>query len=711
MARVANLLRTNWFISGLVIFLLFWIWLIKPQILRLPKDFSYQAEVISVDNPYDETALEFKGERYSKTDFNYQVIGRQGRILEIRNTFDVKTLDGKQIFKAEPVYGIDAMNGRHVAGFGDKDRQGYLFAPRGLRKDQSFDFWHPSTDRPLHMKFVGEEYLHGLKVYKYEKENTEAFDQTSLMTFLPGVPEERGIKLASNVFAWFEPVSGYLVKMDDFSTDYFYFDIKTGERIHPYNKFTNVYSERSIREHVQQAIREKNMVLFIVYGVPLLILIWVIVLLLMKFNLPLVVKTTAYLKERRIELLVLLIAIVASLTGFWFVSKYVNSLRSAQLELESHEVSQLIESRVDNFVAVLLGARGFLEGSSEVTRTDWRDYVRALDIENYFKGVQGVGYAKVVLPAEKSAFEQTVRAEGFPNFTIRTIESRPLYTSIVYLEPFNERNQRAFGYDMFSEETRRKAMTLARDSGAPAASGRVTLLQEKDTNVQPGFLIYVPAYLRGSSAVTIDDRVKNIIGYVYSPFRIGDFMDGVLGEKRFDLEFHVYDGLIVNVTNQIFDYPINSHGDSGKNTIFRKVETIYIAGHPWTIEYLGYDKEWTGSIEDWLVYLVLVAGLITSGLLWGMVRVIVQSQKKAVAFADKATKDLQHNLEKISEEKKRLQAVELDLKTRAKGLEGKLEEVEKINESMIDREKKMIELKDKISQLESKLGDQKNKGY
>ena len=42
----------------------------------------------------------------------------------------------------------------------------------------------------------------------------------------------------------------------------------------------------------------------------------------------------------------------------------------------------------------------------------------------------------------------------------------------------NNRNQVAIGFDMFTEAVRRQAMETARDTGSPAASGRVILVQE-----------------------------------------------------------------------------------------------------------------------------------------------------------------------------------------------------------------------------------------
>ena len=118
-------------------------------------------------------------------------------------------------------------------------------------------------------------------------------------------------------------------------------------------------------------------------------------------------------------------------------------------------------------------------------------------------GIQGMGYALFVAPEEKEAHIESVRAEGFPEYTIRPEGEREMYTSIIYLEPFDERNRQAFGYDMFSNDVRRTAMEQARDTGQPKMTGRITLVQEIDEDVQAGFLIYVPYYRNGTTNETI----------------------------------------------------------------------------------------------------------------------------------------------------------------------------------------------------------------
>ncbi|NJK96071.1 MAG: hypothetical protein HC905_15225 [Bacteroidales bacterium] len=103
---------------------------------------------------------------------------------------------------------------------------------------------------------------------------------------------------------------------------------------------------------------------------------------------------------------------------------------------------------------------------------------------------------------------EKIRSEGYSDYSIKPEFSREIYTSIIYLEPFTGRNLRAFGYDMFSEPIRRKAMELARDYNMVALSGKVILVQETDKDVQAGVLMYVPVYIKRMPINNVAGRQK-----------------------------------------------------------------------------------------------------------------------------------------------------------------------------------------------------------
>jgi hypothetical protein len=55
-----------------------------------------------------------------------------------------------------------------------------------------------------------------------------------------------------------------------------------------------------------------------------------------------------------------------------------------------------------------------------------------------------MGFSRVIRPHQKYDFIGSIQKEGYPDFQITPEGDRDIYTSIVYLEPFDERNKRAF---------------------------------------------------------------------------------------------------------------------------------------------------------------------------------------------------------------------------------------------------------------------------
>ena len=208
--------------------------------------------------------------------------------------------------------------------------------------------------------------------------------------------------------------------------------------------------------------------------------------------------------------------------------------------------------------------------------------VESLHLEENYKGIQGVGFSLVVPKSLKDLHVATIRNDGFPGYTLHPEGDRDIYTSIIYLEPFNWRNQRAFGYDMFSEPVRHAAMEQARDQGKTSMSGKVVLVQETDKQVQSGFLMYLPVYKKGSTPVTLEERRTQILGWVYAPFRIGDLMLGLGGEHTGDLDVEVYDGEAVADSMRMYDSYTGEHHESGFSNL-RTVKRVEINGHTWTL--------------------------------------------------------------------------------------------------------------------------------
>ncbi|MDZ4132393.1 MAG: CHASE domain-containing protein, partial [Dethiobacteria bacterium] len=245
----------------------------------------------------------------------------------------------------------------------------------------------------------------------------------------------------------------------------------------------------------------------------------------------------------------------------------------------NHVQNDLID-RIHRYEMVLQGGAGLFAASEEVTRNEWQAYCEYQQTVELYPGVQGVGFAKVIQPPDLASHLEEIRAEGFPGYRVWPEGDRDLYTAIIFLEPFDERNQRAFGFDMLSEPVRRAAMEQARDSGVASISGKVTLVQETGEDVQPGFLMYVPVYAKGLPLETPENREIAIEGYVYAPFRMNDLIQNIFPDPNFAIDFEIYDGIEISSETLLFD----SHISSVKyRSMFTSQVALDLYGSQWTI--------------------------------------------------------------------------------------------------------------------------------
>ena len=207
-----------------------------------------------------------------------------------------------------------------------------------------------------------------------------------------------------------------------------------------------------------------------------------------------------------------------------------------------------IQSKLATIQAILDSTSGLFTASKAVNLEEFATFYQSLHLRNdTLKGVQGVGFAAVVPNNNIPAFEATIRRGGLPTFHVHPAGKRPLTTAIVYLQPDDWRNQRAKGYDMYSETTRREAMRTSASTGSTTLSGPVRLLQETDVKPQVGALIYTPIYRTPEiSFTTSEQRLKHLEGWAYSPLRISDFLESAFSKINnshlHEAHFRVYDG-------------------------------------------------------------------------------------------------------------------------------------------------------------------------
>lgn len=318
-----------------------------------------------------------------------------------------------------------------------------------------------------------------------------------------------------------------------------------------------------------------------------------------------------------------------------------------QFELLANELSKTLAERMTDHERILLAGAGLFDASHKVTREDWQAFIQRLNLSNRYPGIQGVGFSQIVSPSERSQFESEIRAQGFADFSIRPAGLREPLSAIIYLEPFSGRNLAAFGFDMLSESTRRQAMLTAAQSGETRLSGKVTLMQETHGKVQPGLLMYVPVYRTGQPLSNPTERMQALRGFVYSPYRVHDLLNGIFANRSLAIDFELYATPAGDPQQLLF----SSLGEQPTQLAALSQRELNLHGQTWLLKFYA-PAGFAASLLHSQLPLLSLGGLI-SLLLFFLVNSLSRRREQAQNLANRMTEQLRRQEQdlRLSEER------------------------------------------------------------
>jgi signal transduction histidine kinase/ActR/RegA family two-component response regulator len=295
------------------------------------------------------------------------------------------------------------------------------------------------------------------------------------------------------------------------------------------------------------------------------------------------------------------------------------------------EITHDLKDRLRFYENVLRGASGLFGTMANVTRDEWHAYVRGLQIEQSYPGIQGVGYAIHLDARVPQADDSGGRAIVYPQFSVFPPGTRPEHATIVSVEPVTSRDPPVLGFDMFSDPACREAMVRARDSGKVAMTAKVNLVQESEAGTQAGFFIFLPVYERELPRTTVAQRQAAIAGYFYAPIRAAEFVSGISRDSSAGIATKLFDGEAIEPDHLIFE---SSRGEPSHQ--FRATSFMHVFGHPWSMQFQSLPK-FDASIDRSKWRLALVAGLLTSVLLFAILLQLSMTRQRALALAERMT--------------------------------------------------------------------------
>jgi PAS domain S-box-containing protein len=339
------------------------------------------------------------------------------------------------------------------------------------------------------------------------------------------------------------------------------------------------------------------------------------------------------------------IPIIAFLTGILLTAAVFFGIRYNQQQIDERHLINVsariqghIQERIGTYANALQGGASLYAASRYVNKLEWRRYVESLDMQRRYPGIRGLG---VVLPADKSsatAFVYAMRKDNTPDFTIKPIpdvlpEDTPFmqHFVVVYIEPVAG-NEAAIGLDLASEPRRRAAALMSRETGNPAITSRITLVQ--DDRHEAGFLLFVPMYREPTGSSTPEMLRWYFHGWIYVPFTARDFFASAMIAESAEVRLRIYDGAHADPAELVYD----SAGDAA--AVFRASHRsqMLLFGHDFTVEW---QETAAFARQDPLLPIALSAAFVLlSGLLAAFIATLLSQKDRAIHFADRMSAEL-----------------------------------------------------------------------
>ncbi|MEI6347438.1 MAG: CHASE domain-containing protein [Bacteroidota bacterium] len=346
---------------------------------------------------------------------------------------------------------------------------------------------------------------------------------------------------------------------------------------------------------------------------------------------------------------ILITCIGLTLMASIYTYRDVEAQKNKEFELVCNELKTKIDTRLHAHAQLLRSGASFFVASDSAKRDEWKNFIDNSKLDINLPGIQGVGYSCIIQKNQLKHHIQSIRNEGFSDYNVKPSGDRDIYTSIIYLEPFSGRNLRAFGYDMFSEPIRRKAMEQARDLDVAALSGKVVLVQETDKDLQAGTLMYVPVYKKKMPTNTIQERRAAIVGWVYSPYRMYDLMNGVLGSRDFvdnsRIRLQLFDEENLSEASLLYDSQKKDSIVNNKLANRKLLIPLTFNGKKWTLLFSQSNQQF--SYFKSRVFIVSFSGLIISLLIFSLLFSLFNTKIKAQEIAEQLTSELKESKDRF----------------------------------------------------------------
>jgi diguanylate cyclase (GGDEF)-like protein/PAS domain S-box-containing protein len=330
-------------------------------------------------------------------------------------------------------------------------------------------------------------------------------------------------------------------------------------------------------------------------------------------------------------LIVAIVGIAASIAVWGLTVTSEDRTIAREDAQRSANQANVLQSGISDYLDKLYSVRALFDASSHaITRDEFERFSNALLVNR--TAILNLAWIPRVKRDERAAHELSAAIDGLPDYHIRAVGSdgslpvspdRDEYFPKFYST--EARTSPAYGLDNTDGGAREQALAHIRDENVLSISP--PLLLHIGNGDRRGFWAALPVYARGVPHESVDERRRNLIGYVQGVFQIGVMLDTIFGGITPPARLYLF-----GPNAALTDLPIYSTSYLGTRTIearsradlagsLHKSFPLNLGDARWTMVVTPEQAKFI-SLKHGRSLIVLICGLLLSGILTAFIRTV-----------------------------------------------------------------------------------------
>ena len=332
-----------------------------------------------------------------------------------------------------------------------------------------------------------------------------------------------------------------------------------------------------------------------------------------------------------------------SVAGWFLVSGLEDRTSAAEFNLRANNMAVALQNGVNQYLANMSALRAFFESApAAVGEREFLTFSDRLLRNN--PAILSLSWVPLVPNEERAAHEQAARRDGDDDYRIRSVsEDGTLGPSPAAAEYFpvyytteKIRTDLVRGLNLADGGIRQQPLEEARDRGLLTASQEFRL--QSGTGDRIGFFVVLPIYKRGLPHDSVEERRRNLVGFVQGVFQIDAMIAATLRGIQIPADYYVYSPEARSNARPIYTSLLKPSGEPPPASRRGEIDAAF----HWTGEIAVADRQWEmiaipeqrSILAHPKAWMLLTAGLCLTGVIFAFMRRSYQHTRKLAEAND-----------------------------------------------------------------------------